>query len=110
MALSNEYVTELYAALVAFDGTELTDVVEFNHDECAGSFNFEEQNSWLNYNCSPAWGVFMNGGELTADGVTEISIECGDIEVYLPYILCGDIEKDVANYFNILKGWIAENL
>ena len=108
MALSNDYVTELYAALEAFDGTELTDVVEFNHDECAGSFYFEEQN--LNYNCSPAWGVFMNGEELAADGVTEISIECGECEAYLPYVLCGDIEADVANYFNIIKGWIAENL
>ena len=108
MALSNEYVTELYAALVAFDGTELLTGVEFNQDECAGSFYFESSN--YHFNCSPAWDVFMNGEELSADGVTEISIECGEGEAYLPYVLCGDIEADVANYFNIIKGWIAENL
>jgi len=106
MALSNEYVTELYAALVAFDDTELLAGVVFNQDECAGAFYFESAKYW--FNCSPAWNVFMDGEEMSADGVTEITIACGEGEVYLPYVLTGNVKDDVDNYFNILKGWIVE--
>jgi len=52
--------------------------------------------------------VFMDGEEMSADGVTEITIACGEGEVYLPYVLTGNVKDDVDNYFNILKGWIVE--